>query len=185
MYTSTRAAEVVEGATVTGAVTGTTAKLALELILGFFGIGLFCRLIFTLAVYVVPFFVGLTAGVAALHSGAGILGALLTGIVVGALTVTVGQVALACVRLIPLRGAIAAAFAIPAAIAGYYAVLGLSQIGVPSLFCREALAWVSAIVVGCTACARMTVFVEPLPLQPRGAKADQPQPVLTAPTREG
>jgi hypothetical protein len=175
---------VVEGATVTGFVTGTTAMLALGIILSFFGIGLFCWLIFTLAVYAVPFFVGLTTGLAALHSGAGILGALLAGIVVGALTLSVGQIAFACMRPILLRAAIAAAFAIPAAIAGHHTVLGLSQVGVPSLFWREAFAWAGAIVIGCTAWARMTVLAEPLPLRLGGATADR-SPVLTAATRKG
>jgi hypothetical protein len=175
---------VVEGATVTGFVTGTTAMLALGLILSFFDIGLFCWLIFTLAVYALPFFVGLTAGLAALHSGTGILGALPVGIVVGALTHNVGQVAFACVRPILLRGAISAAFAITAAIATHHAVLELSQIGVPSLFWREAFAWISAIVIGRKAWARMTVLAEPLPLRLRGATADKPHPVLTAATRE-
>ena len=44
--------------------------LVIELILSMFGIGLFCWLIFTLAVYALPFFVGLTAGMAAFHDGA-------------------------------------------------------------------------------------------------------------------
>ena len=61
--------------------------LALELILSFFGISLFCWMIFTLTVYALPFFVGLTAGMAALHNGAGIFGALLVGIVVGAFNI--------------------------------------------------------------------------------------------------
>jgi hypothetical protein len=175
---------VVEGATVTGLVTETTAMLALGLILGFFGIGLFCWLIFTLAAYALPFFVGLTAGMAALHSDAGMLGALLIGIVIGALTLGVGQVAFALVKPVLLRAAIAMAFAIPAAIAGHHAVLGLSQIGVPSLFWREAFAWVGALVIGCTSWARMTVLAEPLPLRSVGATAVEPQPVLTAATRE-
>lgn len=63
---------VVEGATVTGFVTGTITMLALGLILSFFGISLMCWLIFTLAIYALPFFVGLTAGMAAFRSGAGI-----------------------------------------------------------------------------------------------------------------
>jgi hypothetical protein len=95
--------------------------LVIGLILSIFGIGLFCWLIFTLAVYALPFFVGLTAGMAAFHGGAGAIGALLVGIVVGALTLGVGQIAFAVVRPLPLRAAIAAAFAIPAAIAGYHA----------------------------------------------------------------
>ena len=118
--------------------------LVIGLILSMFGIGLFCWLIFTLAVYALPFFVGLTAGMAAFHGGAGVIGALLVGIVAGALTLGVGQIAFAVVRPLPLRAAIAAAFAIPAAIAGYHAVLGLSQIGVPSLVWREVFAWIGA-----------------------------------------
>jgi hypothetical protein len=43
-----------------------------------------------------------------------------------------------------LRPAVAAAFAAPAAIAGYHAVLSLSQIGAPSLILREVFAWVGA-----------------------------------------
>jgi hypothetical protein len=176
---------VVEGATVTSFVTEAPTMLVIGLILSMFGIGLFCWLIFTLAVYALPFFVGLTAGMAAFHGGAGGLGALFVGIVVGALTLAVGQVAFAVVKPMTLRAAIAAAFAIPAAIAGYHAVLRLSQIGVPSLFWRESFAWVGAIVIGCTAWARMTVLAEPLPLRPGGASVDEPQPALTAATREG
>ena len=177
---------VVEGAAVTSLfVTEVTTMLVIGLILSIFGIGLFCWLIFTLAVYALPFFVGLTAGMAAFHDGAGVLGALLIGVAVGALTLGIGQIAFALVKPIPLRAAIAAAFAIPAAIAGYHAVLGLSQIGVPSLFWRETFAWIGAIVIGCTAWARMTILAEPLPLRPGGAGTDESQPALTAATREG
>jgi hypothetical protein len=147
--------------------------LVVGLILSIFGIGLFCWLIFTLAVYALPFFVGLTAGMAAFHGGAGVIGALLVGVVAGALTLGVGQITFAVVRPLPLRAFIAAAFAIPAAIAGYHAVLGLSQIGVPSLLWRECFAWIGAIVIGCTAWARMTVLAEPLPLRPAGAVSDK------------
>ena len=153
--------------------------LVIGLILSMFGIGLFCWLIFTLAVYALPFFVGLTAGMAAFHGGAGVIGALLVGIVAGALTLGIGQIAFAVVRPLPLRAAIAAAFAVPAAIAGYHAVLGLSQIGVPSLVWREVFAWIGAIFIGGTAWARMTVFAEPLPLRSGGASQNEPQPVLT------
>ena len=184
-YTLDRAAVVVEGATVTAFVTEATTMLVIGLILSIFGIGLFCWLIFTLAVYALPFFVGLTAGMAAFHGGAGVIGALLVGIVTGALTLGVGQIAFAVVRPLTLRAAIAAAFAIPAAIAGYHAVLGLSQIGVPSLIWREAFAWIGAIFIGGTAWTRMTVFAEPLPLRPGGASQSERQPILTAATREG
>ena len=159
--------------------------LVVGLILSIFGIGLFCWLIFTLAVYALPFFVGLTAGMAAFHGGAGVIGALLVGVVAGALTLGVGQITFAVVRPLPLRASIAAAFAIPAAIAGYHAVLGLSQIGVPSLVWREVFGWIAAMFIGATAWVRMTVFAEPLPLRPAGASQTRPQPALTAATHEG
>ena len=122
--------------------------LVIGLVLSMFGIGLLCWLIFTFAVYTLPFLVGLNAGIAAFHSGAGVLGAFLVGIVAGALTLGIGQVAFALARPLALRAVIAAAFAAPAAIAGYHTVLGLSQIGVPSLLWREIFAWVGAIVIG-------------------------------------
>ena len=159
--------------------------LVIGLFLGIFGIGLFCWLIFTLAVYALPFFVGLTAGMAAFHSGAGILGALLVGIVVGALTLGLGQVTFALVKPIPLRAAIAAAYAVPAAIAGYHVMLGLSEIGVPSPVWQQCFAWIGAIVVGCSAWAHMTMLAEPLPLRPGRVTADEPHPVSMAATRDG
>jgi len=36
------------------------------------------RAVFTLAVYALPFFAGMTAGLAAFHSGSGVLGALMS-----------------------------------------------------------------------------------------------------------
>ena len=65
--------------------------LVLGLILSVFGIGFFCWLIYTLIVYALPFAVGLTAGMAAFHSGAGVIGALVVGAAVGALTLFVGR----------------------------------------------------------------------------------------------
>ena len=159
--------------------------LVIGLILSMFGVGLFCWLIFTLAVYALPCFVALTAGIAAFDSGAGVLGALLVGVIAGALTLGVGQVAFALVRPMILRAIIAAAFAVPAAIAGYHTVLGLSQIGVPSLLWREVFAWTGAIMIGCMAWARMTVLAEPLPLRPARAASDDSQRVLAAATHEG
>jgi len=74
-----------------------------------------------------------------------------------------------------LRVVIAAAFAVPAAMAGYHMVLGLSQIGVPSLLWREIFAWMGAIMIGCTAWARMTILAEPLPLRLERAASDNSQ----------
>ena len=86
--------------------------LALGLLLNFAGIGLFCWLIFTLAVYALPFFVGLTVFMMALHGGAGILGAPLVGIAACGMTLAIGQTAFAMTRSVIIRAIIAALFAV-------------------------------------------------------------------------
>jgi len=159
--------------------------LVLGLVLGICGIGLFCWLIFNLAVYALPIFIGLSAAIAAYHGGAGALGAVLIGIAVGAVTLGAGQIAFALVTSMPLRAAIAAGFAIPAAVVGYHAVLDLSQLDSPALFWRECFAWIGALAVGGTAWTRLTVLAEPRPVQPDALATDRPQPVLTAARRQG
>ncbi len=83
-----------------------------------------------------------------------------------------------------IRAAIALLFAVPAAIAGYHATLGLAHIGVPSQGWREAFAMVGAILVGGTAWGRMTLLAVPLRTS-RLVAAGSAQPSLTAAAREG
>ena len=142
--------------------------LALGLLLNFAGIGLFCWLIFTLAVYALPFFVGLNVFVLALHSGAGTLGAPLVGIAAGGITLAIGQMAFAMTRSVIVRAVIAALFAVPPTLAGYQVVFAISQIGVPSLVWREIFACISAVFVGGTAWTRLTIFTERRPLDADG-----------------
>ena len=87
--------------------------LALGIVLNTVGLGLFCWLIFALAVYAVPFFVAVSIGMLTFNSGAGVIGALLVGIVAGALTLVLGQTAFAMTRSTILRAAIGAAFRRP------------------------------------------------------------------------
>jgi hypothetical protein len=149
---------------------------------GIFGIGLYCWLIFTLTVYALPFFVGLTSGMAAFHAGIGAPGSLLVGLVTGVLTLGGGRLAFTFVKSVSLRAAIAAVFAIPAGVAGYHAVLGLSEIGISSLAWREAFAWIGAVVIGCTAWARMTGWAAPAPAS-GGVAAGKSPSALTVATR--
>jgi hypothetical protein len=154
--------------------------LALGLLLNFAGIGLFCWLIFMLAVYALPFFVGLNVFMMALHGGAGILGAPLAGIAAGGVTLAIGQMAFAMTRSVIIRAIVAALFAVPATLAGYQVVLAMSQIGVPSLAWREIFACISAIFIGGTVWTRLTVFTETRPRDSGRAVESDPQPVLTA-----
>ena len=160
--------------------------LAIGLVLNTLGIGFFCWLVFALAVYALPFFVGITIGMLAFRDGAGVFGGLLIGIASGGLTLAAGQVAVAVSRSLTLRVAIATAFAVPAAIAGYHVVFALSPIGVPSLAWREAFACLGAVCIGGTAWTRLTVFAKTHPICSGGAGpiANIPRPVLTAATHE-
>ena len=154
--------------------------LALGLLLNFAGIGLFCWLIFTLAIYALPFFVGLYVFMLALHGGAGILAAPLVGIAAGGITLAVGQMAFAMTRSVIIRAIIAALFAVPATLAGYQVVFVMSQIGVPSLAWREIFACLGAIFIGGAAWTRLTIFTEGRPLDSGTEARRDPQPVLSA-----
>jgi hypothetical protein len=135
--------------------------LIFGMILCIAGIGFFCWLLFTLAVYALPFFAGLSAGLAAFHAGSGFIGAFLVGVLAGGATLAVGRIAFAMVRSPTVRAAIALLFAGPAAIAGYHATLGIARIGVPSEAWREVIAVVGAILIGGVAFARTLLFVPP------------------------
>jgi hypothetical protein len=159
--------------------------LALGLVLNTVGIGLFCWLIFTLAVYALPVFVAVTVGMAAFHSGAGFLGAPLVGIVAGSVTLAIGQTAFAIARFPILRAAIAAAFAVPAAIAGYYVVFAMSQLGMPSLAWCEVFACLGAVFIGGTAWTKVNVFAESRPLESGRVVQSAPHASLSSVTRDG
>ncbi|MDH6260595.1 hypothetical protein [Bradyrhizobium sp. BR13661] len=142
--------------------------LALGLVLNTLGIGLFCWAIFALAVYALPFFVALSIGMTAFQSGAGLIGALLIATAGGALTLVLGQVAFAVTRSSALRIAIAAAFTVPAAVAGYHVVFAVSHVAVPSLAWREVFACLGAVCIGVTSWMRLIALVETRPLESGG-----------------
>lgn len=77
-------------------------------------IGTLCWLLFTLAVFALPLFAGVAAGMWAFDSGAGWLGGFVVGAVAAGLTYGIGQLLLAFVRPLWLRIAIALAFVAPA-----------------------------------------------------------------------
>jgi hypothetical protein len=150
---------VVVGATLGLFVTNLSTMIIIGIVLSVFGIGLFCWLLFILAVYALAFFVGLTIGLAAYHSGAGVAGAIIVAIIAGGVTLTIGQIAFATVQSPLIRGAIGLLYTVPAAIAGYNGTLGFAQMGIPSEGWRVAFAVIGAIAVGGTAWARTALFV--------------------------
>jgi hypothetical protein len=97
------------------------------------GLGYLCWALFDLIVYALPAFVGVTAGFAAYHSGAGVLGAVIVAPIAGGFTLGVGQAAIETYPSPKIRTGIALLFAVPAAWVGYMLTLGLAQLGIPSV----------------------------------------------------
>lgn len=124
-------------------------------------IGFFCWLLFTLAVFALPFFIGVTAGMWAFNTGAGWLGAIFVGALVAGLTFGVGQLLLVFVRPLWARIAIALVFVTPAALAGYHATHGIAKHTMPSEAWQLAFSVVGAIAVGLTALIRLAGMATP------------------------
>ncbi|MGE4483217.1 hypothetical protein [Acidocella sp.] len=131
--------------------------ILLGILFSIFGIGFMCWLIFNVAIYALPCFVGAWAGIAAYHSGAGFIGAAIIALAIMAATIIAGQLAILATPVPAIRAAIALLFAVPAAIAGYSATLGLAEIGIPSHAWSVAFAVIGGAMVGGTAWVRMTL----------------------------
>jgi hypothetical protein len=133
--------------------------LAIGIVLSVFGLGVFCGLLFTLAIYALPFLAGLTAGLAAFHSGAGVIGALIVGFLAGGATLALGQIAFATIRKPMIRAIIGLLYAVPATVAGYQLSFALAGVGMSTGGWQTAFAVVGAVLSGATAFSRMTLFV--------------------------
>jgi len=119
------------------------------------GIGFFCWLLFTLAVFALPFYAGFIVAGWAFHTGAGVLGGAIVGVVTAGATFGVGQLALAFAPWTWLRLAIVLLYTAPAAIAGYYATQGIAQLAMPSPTWQTIFSIVGCIAVGSTAFIRI------------------------------
>ncbi|MBD0417127.1 hypothetical protein [Oryzicola mucosus] len=122
-----------------------------------------CWLLFTLAVFALPFLAGVSVGTWAYQTGAGWLGAILLGLVAAALTLGVGQFLLAFIRPLSIRLAIALASVAPAALAGYHATHGIVKHTMPSDIWQLIFSVIGAIAVGVTALIRVTAMAAPGP----------------------
>jgi hypothetical protein len=154
---------VVEGATVRPFLRETIAMIFIGILASIATIGMLCWLLFNLAVFALPAFVGVTAGVWAYQTGAGWIGGIVVGLVAAALTFGIGQFLLAFVRPLWLRLAIAIAFVAPAALAGYHATHGIVRHTMPSDTWQIIFSIVGAIAVGVTVFMRVTAMAAPGP----------------------
>ena len=129
--------------------------IVLGIIVSIAAIGTMCWLLFNLAVFALPFFIGLNAGIWAYGTGADWLGGILIGLIAAGLTVAVGQGLLMLVRPLWARLLIALTFVAPAGVAGFYATLGIVKHMMPSETWQIIFSVVGAVAVGVTAFLRV------------------------------
>jgi hypothetical protein len=140
-----------------------TAMIIFGPLLVIVGIGFICWLLFTLAVFALPFFVGLTIGIWAFHTGAGVLGGIAVGLVAGGLTFGIGQLALAFVPWAWARLLVIFLYVAPATVDGYSATHGIAQMAMPSPTWQTIFAVIGAVAVSVTAFVRFTGMAAPGP----------------------
>ncbi len=121
-------------------------------------IGVVCWLLFTLAVFALPFFMGVTAGTWAYGTGAGWLGAIVVGFLAAGGTFAIGQLLLLFVRPLWLKLLVVLAFVAPAAVAGYAATHGIVKHTMQSETWQLIFSGVGALAVGIVAFIRLTAL---------------------------
>jgi len=144
------------------------------LILASGAFALIAWLIFNLSVYALPFFVGVSATSLAHRTGVGLVWSAIVGLIADVMTLGVGQAAFGMTRSAFTRGVLAAIFAIPAAVAGYYSTLGIVMLCVSGAGWREAFSVVGGFAIASVAFKRLafallreaepglTAYIEPV-----------------------
>lgn len=129
-----------------------------------------CWLLFTLAVFALPLFAGLTLGLWAFGTGAGVLGGALVGAVAAAATFGLFQLLLRFVRPAWLKLLVMLVFVGPSIIAGYHATFGIMKLTMPSETWQVVFATIGAIAVGMVAFLRLTMMAPPGPADQGAAR---------------
>lgn len=122
-------------------------------------IALLCVLAYTLAIYALPFLLGLAAAQFAYHTGSGLIGAGLVGLFSAGVAFGVLAVLFETIRSPVIRLIVALVFAAPAAMAGYALVYGITKEAVPSDIWRQIFCIVGGGFVGVAAWMRLAAGV--------------------------
>lgn len=117
--------------------------------------GAMAVLAYRLATYAMPAIVAIAVARFAYATGAGIAGAGVVGLLGGVAAFGIMAVLFATLRSPALRLAVAVTFALPAAIAGYSLVHGVTGLAVSSEVWRQLFSIAGGIFVGCSALARL------------------------------
>lgn len=121
----------------------------------FAGLGLFCWLLYALAVDAVPLFAAVSVGVATLRSGGGLICAAALSLITGVAIVTLAQYCAFVLRSRLARLFVTVLYATPAAVSGYQVADAFAGIGGAGGHWRAAFAIISSLAVATTARARL------------------------------
>ena len=113
-------------------------------------------LIFNLAIYALPFFVGVSAASWANAHGSGVVGAGIVGLFAGAFAFAVGRTVSKAARSPALRLGVLAVYLIPAAVAGFALARHVAGWTVTGEVWRTGFAVIGAAVTTLVAYARLT-----------------------------
>lgn len=119
------------------------------------GLGLFCWLLYALAVDALAFFAALSIAFAAFNAGAGIIGAVALALIAGFAVLTLMRISVAAAPSTPIRLAVTLIYAVPASVAGYQLSGAFAGLGGATGPWRDAMALFGAIAVAVAARARM------------------------------
>ena len=125
-----------------------------------FGLGALCWILFNMAVYALPFAIGLTSGMYLYEAGQGVFLSIIAGLFIGGFIAALGEFAFDRIRSVPLKLAIGLIYAVPAGIAGFHAAKGFAEFGSAGDVTITILSWLGALVVGGTAWARVSGWSE-------------------------
>ncbi len=140
-----------------------------------------CWAVFNLAVYALPLFVGITAGMAVYESGAGALSAIAIALIAAAATLVVAQVLFGAVRSPLIRTLVALPFAAAASVAGYHAMSGILSLSALSANWQHILGIIAGLTVGGVAWARIGIY---RPHEPERGGSCQASPKVGRVTNE-
>lgn len=118
-------------------------------------IAMLCVPAYSLAVYALPFMLGLNAAQFAYQTDSGLIGAGLVGLIAGAAGFSILALLFETLHPPILRLIVALAFATPAAVAGYALVHGVTKESVPSEIWRMIFCLIGGGVTGLSALIRL------------------------------
>lgn len=107
-----------------------------------------CTLLFRLSVHALPLFAAFAAGLATFQAGYGIILAMVAATLAAIAVIAGAQIALGLVKSRLGNAIVGLAFAIPAALAGYFAVSGIAVATMPPGIWQIAVSLIGACVIG-------------------------------------